>query len=162
MAWHTGTELLMALLERGKSLGVAMAGTRALEVLRVEAGIPRWGAEMDEETIPLEANLGERAISLTKGCYVGQEVIARASYRGGVRRKLVGLHLDSGSMPARGTSLLHAAGETKPAGEVATAVSSPRFGAIALGYARREFQAPGTSLVCADGARFTVRALPFA
>ena len=151
-----------ALLERGKPLCLAPVGARAVEILRVEAGVPRFGAEMGEETIPLEANLGERAISFTKGCYIGQEVIARASYRGGVRRRLVGLRLESGAMPGRGASLVRAPGETKPAGELATAVVSPRLGAIALGYARREFQAPGTELFAADGARLRVCALPFA
>lgn len=155
--------VLGSLLERGKPLGLAPVGAEALEVVRVEEGVPRYGPDLDEETIPLEADLAGRALSFTKGCYVGQEVIARASYRGGVRRKLVGLRLGGeGPLPVPRTLLFKAAGDTKNAGELASCLQSPRFGRIALGYARREFQAPGTELVTASGLKAVVCALPFA
>ena len=154
--------VLQSLLERGKPLGLAPVGFAAMEIARVEAGVPRFGADMGEETLPLEANLTERALSFTKGCYVGQEVIARASYRGGVRRKLSGFRLDAGPLPAGPATLFKSVGDAKSAGELTTAVISPRFGAIALGYARREHQAPGTELVAPDGRRAVVCALPFA
>ncbi len=152
--------VLGSLLERGGPL-IAPVGQEAWEIARVEQGVPRFGADLDEETIPLEANLAERALSFTKGCYVGQEVIARASYRGGVRRKLVGFRLDPGPLPARKTALFKAVGDSKTAGELTTCLVSPRFGPIALGYARREHQAPGTELVTAEGRKATVCALPF-
>ena len=153
--------VLGSLLERGQPLGIAPVGLEAWEIARVEQGVPRFGADLDEETIPLEANLTERALSFTKGCYVGQEVIARASFRGGVRRKLVGFRLSEGPLPAAKT-LFKAVGDTKNAGELATCLVSPRFGPIALGYARREYQAQGTELVSAEGRKVTVCALPFA
>ncbi|MBI5545727.1 MAG: aminomethyl transferase family protein [Deltaproteobacteria bacterium] len=155
--------VLQLLLERGRPLGVVPVGLDAVEIARVEAGVPRFSADMDEETIPLEANLSGRAISFTKGCYVGQEVIARASFRGGVRRKLVGLRLaEDAPPPPSGTHLFKTAGDLKPAVELTTALRSPRFGVIALGYARREYQQPGMELVTAEGRRATVCALPFA
>src|SRR5712692_2604230 len=86
------------LLERGGPLGMKPAGFDALEILRVEEGIPRFGQDMDERTIPLEANL-EAAISYDKGCYIGQEVIARATFRGHVNKKLIGLVL-GGELPS--------------------------------------------------------------
>jgi folate-binding protein YgfZ len=141
--------------------GAVPVGFEALEIARVEAGIPRFGADMDEDTVALEANLAERAISFTKGCYVGQEVIARASYHGGVRHKLVGLRLAPGPLPASGAPLFKAAGDEKPIGRITTSVHSPRLGDIALGYARREVQASGTELVTGDGRKVVVCALPF-
>ena len=154
--------VLGSLVERGKPLGLSPVGLTAMEIARVEAGVPRFSADMDEETIPLEAGLTERALSFTKGCYVGQEVIARASYRGAVRRKLSGFRLpDAGALPTGRVVLFKTAGDTKSAGELTTTVQSPRFGAIALGYARREHQAPETELVTADGRKAVVCALPF-
>ncbi|HEY3451661.1 MAG TPA: glycine cleavage T C-terminal barrel domain-containing protein [Myxococcales bacterium] len=154
--------VLGSLLERGQPLGIAPVGFEAMEIARVEQGVPRFGADMDEETLPMEANLTERALCFTKGCYVGQEVIARASFRGGVRRKLVGFRLDAGPLPTSRTTLFKAVGDLKTAGELTTCLGSPRFGPIALGYARREHQAPGSELVAADGRKATVCALPFA
>jgi len=148
-------------LESEVARGAVPVGFEALEIARVEAGVPRFGADMDEETGALEANLADRAISFTKGCYVGQEVIAKASYRGGARNKLVGFRLGPGVLLPSGTPLFKAPGDKKPVGKITTAVHSPRLGDIALGYARREFQSPGSELLTADARQIVVCALPF-
>jgi folate-binding protein YgfZ len=141
-------------------------GLDALEVLRVEAGIPRFLADMTEDTIPLEAGLEARAISFTKGCYVGQEVIVRVTTRGGgrVARKLVGLLVEDGADPPPAGAALHV-GE-RAVGRVTSAVFSPRrSGVIALGYVHRDFTEPGTRLEIHHDARSlaaVVHALPFA
>jgi folate-binding protein YgfZ len=141
------------------------AGLDALEVLRVEAGVPRFLVDMTDDTIPLEAGLEDRAISFTKGCYVGQEIIVRVTTRGGgrVARKLVGLVLPAAVTPPAPGSALHAG--DRVVGKLTSAVVSPRHGGvIALGYAHRDFTDPGTSLeVHADAERLsaTVHPLPF-
>ena len=128
-----------------------------LEVLRVEAGVPLFGADLTETTIPLEANL-DRAIALNKGCYVGQEVIARATYRGHMNRKLAGLLLGAGA-PVPGTELQLAG---KKVGWVTSVVSSALRGQnVALGYVHKDSLAPGTALDLAGGGTATVAALPF-
>src|SRR5690606_187224 len=104
--------------------GARPAGHGTLETLRIEAGRPRWGAELDENVIPLEAGLLERAISQTKGCYTGQEVIVRILHRGHVNWHLRGLLLGDAPTPARGAVLMRA-GETKPVARVASACASP-------------------------------------
>jgi folate-binding protein YgfZ len=132
-------------------------GFGALEVHRVERGTPRFGADMDEKTIPLEANL-QRAIHYQKGCYIGQEVIARATFRGHVNRHLVGLRF-AGPAPAPRTELL--TGERR-VGWVTSVVNSPRLGPIGLGYAHRDVDQPGTELALAGGAaKATIAPLPF-
>jgi folate-binding protein YgfZ len=118
----------------------------ALEVLRVEAGIPRLGPELDEEVFPDEARL-EGAISRTKGCYTGQEIVARLFSRGAVNHLLVGLRFEGGRAPAPDGPLL--VGD-KTTGEVTSACVSPSAGAIGLGYVRREHAEPGTVLRCDD------------
>ena len=140
-------------------------GLDALEVLRVEAGVPRFLVDLTDDTIPLEAGLEDRAISFTKGCYVGQEIIVRVTSRGGgrVARKLVGLRVDDDrGVPAAGATL-HA-GE-RAVGRITSAAFSPRCAAvIALGYVHRDFTAPGTPLEIHDDARrqtASVHALPF-
>ena len=127
------------------SAGAAQIEPETLEVLRIEAGQPRWGAELDENVIPLEAGLKDRAISMTKGCYTGQEVIIRILHRGHVNWELRGLLLGASPVPARGTTL-HRRGETKAVARVTSAAVSPRHGqTIALAYVRREVEA-GTPL----------------
>ena len=142
--------------------GARPAGHGTLEVLRIEAGRPRWGADLDETTIPLEAGLRERAISETKGCYTGQEVIVRILHRGHVNWHLRGLLLGEAPAPARGTTLVRA-GETKPVGRVTSACASPLHGqTIALGYVRREVEPPAElRLGGPDGPPVQVVALPF-
>jgi tRNA-modifying protein YgfZ len=142
--------------------GARDAGLDTLEVLRIEAGRPRWGAELDESVIPLEAGLKERAISTSKGCYTGQEVIIRILHRGHVNRHLRGFLLDDVPLPAAGTELYHP--ETgKVAGRLTSTCLSPRLGqAIALGYARREVVPPAAlRLGGADGPPVQVVELPF-
>jgi folate-binding protein YgfZ len=140
--------------------GVVKLERDAAEALRIEAGVPRFGADLDEETIPLEAGIEARAISFTKGCYVGQEVIIRVLHRGHgrVARKLVGLLFDAGDPPAAG-SAVHAA--EREIGRITSSATSPAMGrAIALAYVHRDFLAPGTN-VTVNGAHAVVHELPF-
>lgn len=151
---------LAAALESG---GARVVSREAAETARVEAGYPLFGIDMDEDVIPLEAGIEERALSMTKGCYVGQEVIVRVLHRGHGRvvRKLVGLRVN-GPVPAP-KARVHAA--ARDIGFVTSSAASPRFGPIALGYVHRDFVEPGTQVdVEADGGRSpaTVSALPFA
>jgi folate-binding protein YgfZ len=143
-------------------LGARVLDEDEAEVRRVEAGEPRYGRDMGEEHLPIESRLDE-AISFTKGCYLGQEVIVRATQQGRINRKLVGLRLDGEGAAAAGTKLSH---EKRPeAGTITSSVVSPRFGAIALGYVHRTVWEPGTRLVAHDarGERgATVVELPFA
>jgi tRNA-modifying protein YgfZ len=130
--------------------GALPATPPTLEAARIEAGYPVFGIDMSTDTIPLEAAIEDRAISLTKGCYVGQEVIIRVLHRGHgrVARKLVGLHLE-GAVPPRNAKIF--AGD-REIGVVTSAAHSPRFGAIAMGYLHRDFVEPGT-VVDVDAAR---------
>jgi folate-binding protein YgfZ len=135
-----------------------------LDVVRVEAGRPAFLIDMDEHTIPLEAGLEQRAISFTKGCYVGQEVIVRVMHRGQgrVAKKLVGLRLAKGELPKSGDAI--AAGD-REVGRVTSVVWSPTAETgIALGYVHRDVVEPGTTLQvrAAQGAlAATVSAFPF-
>lgn len=124
--------------------GAVVVDQAAIEAARIEAGYPVFGVDMTEDTIPLEAGIDDRAISVTKGCYVGQEVIIRVLHRGGGRvvRKLVGLRVE-GDVPASGAKITSGAREV---GKVTSAVRSPHLGSIALGYVHRDFVAPGTHL----------------
>ena len=127
------------------------------EVLRVEAGLPAFGSELDERWNPHEAGL-ERHISYTKGCYIGQEVIARLDAYDKVQRELRGLRAVGGGVPSVGSKLLMAG---KEAGAVTSVADSPDFGPIALAYVRRAHADPGARLVTAEGAEVEVAALPF-
>lgn len=151
------------LLQSLEGAGVKAVSAEAVDVLRVEAGVPVDGVDLDDDTIPLEANLDE-ALDFTKGCYVGQETIARAHNLGGVKHRLVGLEIDGAELPPAG-AVLRAEGADKDAGELTSIVRSPTLDrVIALGYVRVAHEAPGTPLsVTWDGgeARATVRALPF-
>jgi folate-binding protein YgfZ len=142
------------------SRGVAAIDAETAEALRIEAGVPRFHLDMDEETIPLEAGIESRAINFNKGCYVGQEVIIRVLHRGHgrVARKLVGIAIDGGAAPPAGTAIRAA---DKDVGHVTSSTLSPALGtAIALGYVHRDFMAPGT-VVSIGGSSGTVTALPF-
>jgi folate-binding protein YgfZ len=147
-----------ALVSAGKAFGLEPLGWKALEVLRVEAGVPRYGQDMVDTTIPLEANLAH-GISYNKGCYIGQEVIARATFRGHMNRKLAGLRLGTAEA-APGTELKK---EGKKVGWVTSVVESPGpAGHLALGYVHRDHLEPGTVLTVGEGAaEATVAALPF-
>ena len=128
-----------------------------LEVLRVEAGLPAFGSELDERWNPHEAGL-ERHISYTKGCYIGQEVIARLDAYDKVQRELRGLRALGGVVPPVGSKLL---ADGKDAGAVTSGIDSPDFGPIALAYVRRAHAEPGARLVTSDGAEVEVAAIPF-
>ena len=124
--------------------GVAALDGETAEAIRIEAGVPLFGRDMDEETIPLEAGIESRAISLTKGCYVGQEVIIRVLHRGHgrVARKLAGLVLDGDSAPASGTPVRV---DEREVGQVTSSAMSPALKRpIALAYLHRDFLAAGT------------------
>ncbi len=136
-----------ALWQAGTPLGLRPVGHAALNSLRIEAGIPWYGVDMDESRIVLEVGL-EQAISFKKGCYLGQEVVERASARGHVNRKLSGLILQSEDsslpLPVKGDKLFH---DNQEVGWVTSAAWSPRLQrAVALGYVRREHLVAGTLL----------------
>jgi folate-binding protein YgfZ len=113
---------------------------------------------MTDDTIPLEAGIDQRAISFTKGCFVGQEVVIRVLHRGGGRvvKKLVGLKISGVGHPFKGAKVF--SGE-REIGALTSVATSPRFGVIALGYVHRDFTSPGTD-VQAGGHPATVVALP--
>jgi len=147
-----------ALRDAGARFGAAWGDPAALEVLRIEAGVPRAGAELGEEVLPAEARLVERAVSFTKGCYTGQEVVARMHSRARVGHLLVGVELSAGAaLPPPGTALLHAGAKV---GELTSVARSPAAGAIALGFVRAAHAEPGTGLDY-EGGRARIAALPF-
>jgi len=139
------------------ALGLPTAERGDLEILRLEAGIPWPGVDFDESRLVLEAAL-ERGIHFKKGCYLGQEVVERASARGHVNRRLVGLSLEGDRAPLRGARIVRGNDDV---GEVTSAVFSPALArAIALGYVRREVMEPGNRLTIDGGIAEVVR-LPF-
>ncbi len=128
------------------------------ETLRIEAGIPKYGIDMDETTVVSELGI-DGLISYNKGCYIGQEIIARIYFRGHVAKQLTGLIFDSSqtALPSGELSTL----DGKPAGRVTSSTFSPSIGRpIALGYVRYEHLAPGTKLLCGD-TECEVAELPF-
>jgi len=140
--------------------GVAPLDEAAAETLRIEGGIPVFHRDMDEDTIPLEAGIESRAISFTKGCYVGQEVIVRVLHRGHgrVARKLVGLALDGDRAPEAGAVVI---ADARDIGRVTSSAWSPTLlRPIALAYVHRDFAAPGTRVHVA-GVSAETAALPF-
>jgi folate-binding protein YgfZ len=140
--------------EPGLALDFETVSEEVAECLRIESGRPRLGFDMDADTMPQEAGINERAVSFSKGCYVGQETVARLHYRGKPNRHLRGLRL---AEPAeRGTDVL--LGE-KVVGRLGSVCVSPRLGPIALALVRREAQAGATVTVA--GAEAEVVALPF-
>jgi len=135
------------LIAAAKSVGGRACGWQAFEIARIEAGIPRFGVDMDETNIPLEAGLETRAISFSKGCYIGQEVISRIRTYGQVAKALRGLRLsdDLKNLPSKGDKLFH---NGKEAGYITSALASPNLKAnIALGYVRKEVNAIVTQLI---------------
>ena len=126
-------------------LGVPEVDEATAEVVRVERGRPRYGIDLDDGVIPQEAGLNERAVSFTKGCYVGQETVARLHYRGKPNRHLRGLRLSAPVEPGAELRL----GE-KVVGRLGTVVVSPARGPIALALVRRE-AAPGDTVAVGDG-----------
>jgi folate-binding protein YgfZ len=141
--------------------GAVDATASAAEICRVEGGRPLFLTDMHEDTIPLEAGIEDRAISLTKGCYVGQEIIIRVLHRGHgrVARKLVGITLEPGAAVPAPQEVVRAGG--KETGTITSAIESPALGRpIALGYVHRDAVEPGT-LLDISGVPASVAALPF-
>jgi folate-binding protein YgfZ len=138
--------------------GVRLAGSAAAEMVRVEAGIPRFGLDFGPQNFPQETG-EEAAVSYTKGCYLGQEVVARIHYRGGVQKALRGLVFSgTDGPPAAGTPLLY---EGREAGGIGSAVESPALGMPAgLAILHRRAAEPGTRLDLAFGGTAEVRELP--
>lgn len=127
--------------------GLQMCDPEAYDALRIEAGIPYMGRELDERTIPAEAGINDRAISFKKGCYTGQELVARIDARGGnVPRRLRGLVVDGTEAPPGGTRVMPAGrvtASTKPLGVLTSAAYSPRLQkVVALAYLRRDVNPP--------------------
>lgn len=129
-----------------KDFGATIADTNALEILRIEAGIPRFGIEMDANYFPQEAGIEALAISYSKGCYLGQEVIARIKSVGRVHRTLVRLHLSPGAK--QGDPLIF---NDKEVGKLGSAVTSSRFGRIGLAIVRCEASMPNSILAVPSG-----------
>lgn len=144
------------LVDAAEELGGGRVGDETLDAARIHHVVPRYGADMDESTIPLEANL-ERAISYTKGCYVGQEVIAKATYRGKVRRKLGQLQVSPGTQA--GVSLLE--GE-RVVGTIASVLEPDPGGGppLALAYVRPELLVVGKELAIEGSGSAVVRWAP--
>ena len=160
---ETATEVWGAILARGAEFGARAVGQDALEIARIEAGIPREGVDVNENYILLEAGY-ERAVSYTKGCYLGQEIIARIHWRGQPAKRLTGLLVEAPEAPPRGAELYAADG--KRVGEVTSSTHSPALGRpVALGYVHRYYLTPGTTLTVKREAvelgRAEVTALPF-
>jgi folate-binding protein YgfZ len=143
--------------------GAASLSEGAADALRIEAGTPVFGIDMTEETIPLEAGIAERAISMTKGCYVGQEVIVRILHRGHGRvvRRLMGLEIPGDQVPAPGAELFH---DDTPVGRITSSAMSPGVGhPVALAYLHRDLAEPGqrVSVGAPGGTDAEIVALPF-
>lgn len=173
-ATHTGEEGFDLLVETeniapiveeldraGAALSFRWTGLQAQDILRIEAGLPRYGVDMDEENLLLETGL-DQAVSFQKGCYIGQEVIERVRSRGHVNRKLAGIVLGGKSPAHRGDKI---ASDGKEIGKITSSVFSPRLQhAIALGYVHRDYLQPGMSVLVAgngEPAAGTLATLPF-
>jgi folate-binding protein YgfZ len=129
--------------------GAEAVGNDALEILRIEAGRARYGVDVDETNVVLEA-VPDEAVSFTKGCYIGQEIIARIHWRGHVAKKLTGLVFDDEGAPARDDKIRSADG--KEIGRLTSVTFSPRVGSlIALGYVKYDYLAPGTKVHVQSG-----------
>ena len=155
------TERLEPIANRLIELGAAWVGARAQEILRIEAGIPRYGVDFDEDNLLLEVGLDD-AVSFTKGCYLGQEIVERIRSRGHVNRKLCGLVLEGPTSAASGDTLSR---DGHDAGKITSSVVSIALNRpIALGYVHKDYWAEGTRLTVRhgqDAISATVIKLPF-
>ena len=131
-----------------EAAGAQPVGDDTFEILRVEAGIARYGVDMDENNVVPETNL-DHAVSYTKGCYVGQEIIVRIKHRGHPAKKLTGLRFETDQQVEPGAIIMSK--ENQEIGRVTSAVISPRLGSIGLGYVRYEHLVEGTQVVVGDG-----------
>jgi folate-binding protein YgfZ len=147
----------------GFPFGIRPVGQAALETLRIEAGIPRYGIDIDDFIIPVEAGLEKYAISYTKGCYVGQEVIARIKTYGHVNKRLGGLWIEGKTIPPRESKIFDVEG--KEVGWITSAALPPDSARVAaLGYLRPQISRPGTEVrleVGGERRKGEVRGLPF-
>ncbi|MBK7972446.1 MAG: aminomethyl transferase family protein [Deltaproteobacteria bacterium] len=144
--------------------GAVPIGRAAWDLATLEAGEARWGIDVDDSNLPLEANLND-AISYTKGCYVGQEVIAKATHLGRINKRLVGLAVADGIVPGPNAAV-EVDGEGEPVGRVTRAALSPTLGkTVALAYIKWKYVEPGTAVTVRRGSgdtlAATVVALPF-
>jgi folate-binding protein YgfZ len=138
-----------ALSAAARVQGGAPIGYRALNMLRLEAGIPWFGTDFDEHQIPQEAGVESTHISFTKGCYTGQEIVERVRSRGHVNRRLTGLLFNSTEVPKPGATVL--ATDGTEAGHITSTAFSPLAGkATGMAYLRREYLEPGTTLQCGN------------
>jgi folate-binding protein YgfZ len=159
-ALYAEREVITSIVDDLRRTGVIELDEATADAIRIESGTPRFGRDMDDDTIPLEAGIESRAISFTKGCYVGQEVIIRVLHRGHgrVARRLVGLRIEGSGVPASGATVR--AGE-REVGHVTSAAWSPVLKqAIALAYLHRDFVTAGTSVTIDERAAEVV-SLPF-
>ncbi len=132
-----------------RQLGAIACGVRALEVIRIEEGFPVIGLDITDKNLPQEVGRNAKAVSFTKGCYLGQEIVARIDSRGAVSKLLCGLRFQSAEAPPSGGELTH---DGRPAGQVTSAAYSPGFNAsVALGYIRRPWHEAGVVLDSAWG-----------
>ncbi|MGO9109114.1 MAG: YgfZ/GcvT domain-containing protein [Thermoguttaceae bacterium] len=140
-----------------RQLGAAPCGMKALETVRIEEGFPVIGLDITEKTLPQEVGRNEKAISFTKGCYLGQEIVARIDSRGAVNKVLSGIRFQTADVPISGGELTQ---NGQVVGQITSAAFSPGFGeSVALAYVRRQFHQPGTLLDSTWG-RATVVELP--
>jgi folate-binding protein YgfZ len=138
------TEAAASLRKKLEGAGILAGSSATWQIARIESGRPEWGVDMDESTLPQEANFDELgAISYTKGCYIGQETVARVHFRGHVNRFLRRLRFVTRPAPPKGAELVDETG--KVIGDIRSSALSPRFGGVALGMVRREVLA-GTTL----------------
>lgn len=153
----TGSEQAGGLRESLAASGAAEVSEGAAEILRVESGRPRFGLDMDAGSMPAEAGIVERAVSFEKGCYIGQEPVARLHYRGKPNRRLRGLRLSAAAEHGETLRL-----GDREVGTIGTAVLSPSLGPIALAVIRREAEEGEVLNVGETGATAEVVGLPFA
>lgn len=153
---QAATTLVDALLQRGSAQGLRPVGHQAYEILRVEAGRPVFGKDFDDRCFPQETGLEDSAVSYTKGCYLGQEIVARIHYRGGVNRHLRGLIFEEAAEEGADISF-----EGRGVGMLGSAVSSPRLGAIGLTVLHQR-AAVGARVDVGENGHATVVELPFA
>jgi len=156
-ATHTGEDGFDVIIDSSRkaelqqaleTAGAQPVGEDTFEILRVEAGIARFGQDMDETNVVPETNLDD-AVSFTKGCYVGQEIIVRIKHRGHPAKKLTSLRFETDQQVEPGAVILSK--ENQEIGRVTSAVVSPRLGSIGLGYVRYEHLVEGTQVVVGDG-----------
>jgi folate-binding protein YgfZ len=158
----SGVDVFVPTAERDRvhaallAAGAVEVSPEAAEILRIESGRPRFGAEMGTETMPAEAGIVEQAVSFTKGCYIGQETVARLHYKGKPNRHLRGLRFSGPARPGAPLQL----GE-KQVGTLGSAAVSPALGPIGLAILRREAEPGATLAVGEDGVTAEVVALPF-